>query len=68
MAEPYIPTTDEIVIGMTHLGDNFWRELTENEIRRGLAAHDREVAARTLRACCACHHIDTEDTWKERAQ
>ncbi len=53
MAEPYTPTTDEIVIGMTHLGDNFWRELTENEILRGLAAHDREVAARTLRAAAA---------------
>ena len=50
MAEPYTPTTDEIVIGMTHLGDNFWRELTENEIRRGLVAHDREVAAKALRA------------------
>ena len=49
MAEPYTPTTDEIVLGMTHLRDNFWRELTENEIRRGLAAHDREVAARALR-------------------
>ena len=50
MAEPYTPTTDEIVLGKTHLGDNFWRELTENEIRRGLAAHDREVAAKALRA------------------
>ena len=59
MAEPYTPTTDEIVAGMTHLGDNLWRELTEAEVRRGLSAHDREVAARALQE--AAHHRVTPE-------
>ncbi|ROR97821.1 hypothetical protein EDD28_2430 [Salana multivorans] len=61
MAEPYTPTTDEIVAGMTHLGDNFWRELTEAEVRRGLSAHDREVAARALREAADAVPLDCYD-------
>lgn len=32
----YTPTHDDIVLGKIHLGDNFWRELSEDEVRRGL--------------------------------
>ena len=46
MAEPYTPTEAEIVNGSYHLGDNFWRELTEAEVTRGIAA----IKAETLRA------------------
>lgn len=33
----YTPSLGEIVMGKTYLGDNFWRDLTEDEILRGIA-------------------------------
>lgn len=44
----YTPTTDEVVMGKTDLGDNFWRELTEDEIRRWLVEHDRQVSEKAF--------------------
>lgn len=38
MSETYTPSVAEIVMGKTHLGDNFWRELSEAEVRRGIEA------------------------------
>lgn len=49
--EPYTPSLDEIVMGKTHLGDNFWRELSEDEVRRGIEAvrqEEREKAAQVV--------------------
>ena len=54
MAEPYTPTEAEIVNGSYHLGDNFWRELTEAETLRGIAA----IKAETLRA--VCEQVETD--------
>lgn len=36
--QPYTPSLSEVVMGKTHLGDNFWRELSEDEVRRGVEA------------------------------
>lgn len=44
----YTSTAGDIILGKVHLGDNFWRELSEDEVRQGIAAIEREAAARAL--------------------
>lgn len=36
---PYTPSLDELLTGDKEIGDHRWRGLTEDEIRRGIAAH-----------------------------
>ncbi|KZE19147.1 hypothetical protein [Brevibacterium casei] len=52
-SEPYVPNEADIIRGDYHLGDNFWRDLTETEVRRGIAkikADALREAARDMRA------------------
>ena len=44
----YVPTEADIINGMYHLGDNFWRELTEAEVARGLARIKAEALREAL--------------------
>ena len=44
----YVPTEADIINGMYHLGDNFWRELTEAEVARGIARIKAEALREAL--------------------
>ena len=73
----YVPTEADIINGMYHLGDNFWRELTEAEVARGIARIKAEAlreallsdesVERAARALCAAagENPDSNELWDE---
>ena len=67
----YVPTEADIINGMYHLGDNFWRELTEAEVARGIARIKAEALREALlseesieRAALGIHASHDRGDWE----